>query len=80
MSSASVAVKVTVITGATVLLYVHVCFADATEPVLSDPVHVELVKVASSAAARATGTNAEPKSPASKLAVATAVANLFLMI
>ena len=34
---------------------------------------------ASSAAASATGTNAEPKSPASKPAVATAVANFFLM-
>jgi hypothetical protein len=31
------------------------------------------------AAARTAGTNAEPKSPASKLAVATAVANFFLM-
>jgi hypothetical protein len=30
-------------------------------------------------AARADGTNAEPKRPASKLAVATAVANFFLI-
>jgi hypothetical protein len=32
------------------------------------------------AAARTDGTNAEPKSPASKPAVATAVANFFLMM
>ena len=42
------------------------------------PLAVVIVPVAAEAA-RATGTNAEPKSPASKPAVATAVANFFLM-
>jgi hypothetical protein len=39
-----------------------------------------LVTATVGAAAYAVGTNAEPKSPASKPAVATAVANFFLMI
>jgi hypothetical protein len=37
------------------------------------------IAVGTPASAYADGTNAEPKSPASKLAVATAVANFFLM-
>jgi hypothetical protein len=43
---------------------------------LSAPEGVRLSVVT---AARTAGTNAEPKSPASKPAVATAVANFFLM-
>jgi len=48
---------------------------------VSELVSANVVSVASRvpAPAFATGTNAEPKSPASKPAVATAVANLFLM-
>jgi uncharacterized phage protein gp47/JayE len=45
--------------------------------VLSAPVHA-IVYVWSPAAARTAGTNAEPKSPASKPAVVTAVTSLFL--
>ena len=66
-------------TGVTVLTYVQVCFAEAAAPVLSDEAQVT-TNAASSAAARATGTNAEPKSPASKPAVVTAVTNFFLMM
>jgi hypothetical protein len=47
--------------------------------VLSDPVHV-IAYVWSPAAARTAGTNAEPKSPASKPAVVIAVTSLFLMM
>jgi hypothetical protein len=52
-----------------------------TLPVLSALVQATDVNTGSAAVAlaRATGTNAEPKSPASKPAVATAVANFFLM-
>ena len=38
------------------------------------------IAVETPASANADGTNADPKIPASKLAVATAVANFFLMI
>ena len=70
-----------VITGAVVDTQVHVFALEVTAPVLSAPVQTTEVKTGSSAsaAARTDGTNAEPKSPASKPAVATAVANFFLM-
>jgi hypothetical protein len=43
-------------------------------------VHALTLYATSPAAARTDGTNAEPKSPASKPAVVTAVTSLFLMM
>jgi hypothetical protein len=59
-----------------VLRTVPAVFAVSVTVPLSQP---EIVMLSAETAARATGTNAEPKSPASKPAVATAVANFFLI-
>jgi len=59
-----------------VLRTVPAVFAVSVTVPLSQP---EMVIASAETAARATGTNAEPKSPASKPAVVTAVTNFFLI-